>query len=97
MTTITIVPATEECKDTYVHTCNPVNPPQELPECEDGWEFGNGTVVCATQQPTATDLATTGGDPTLAITLLVVGVGMAAIGGLLVIRRARQRVREDQA
>lgn len=65
----------EACKDTYVVTCNPVNPPAFLPDCEDGWEIGNGTAVCTTQQTTTT-LPATGGDlPT----------GLAAGGAVLVL------------
>ncbi|WKW85435.1 hypothetical protein SEA_MILANI_44 [Microbacterium phage Milani] len=67
----------DECKDNYVVTCNPA-PPVYLPECEDGWEIGNGTAVCATPEPMA-DLAPTGGEVPfavfgLAVALLAAGV-----------------------
>lgn len=54
----------------------------DLPECEQGWEIGNGTAVCATQQPNLTDLAVTGGEVegsmvVLAVVLIVLGgIGM---------------------
>ncbi|QWS69709.1 hypothetical protein SEA_WILLIAMSTRONG_42 [Microbacterium phage WilliamStrong] len=73
----------EVCKDTYVTSCTPA-PKVDLPECEDGWELGNGTAVCATQQPT--NLATTGGgsEPLWLLgvvgVLLVVGLALWVLG-----------------
>lgn len=68
----------EVCKDTYVASCQPA-PPVFLPDCEHGWEFGNGTAVCATEQPPSAPLAATGNtlDPwgglALAVAAIVLG------------------------
>lgn len=70
-----------ECRDTYVTTCQPLNPPAFLPDCEHGWELGNGTAICATQQPSSIPLATTGGDP--AVGLAVAGVVLVLAGAAL--------------
>lgn len=78
-----------ECKDTYVQTCNPAHPPAPLPECEHGWEIGNGTAVCATQQPTSVPLAATGGEPVTGLAALGVALVLGA-GALLARRRARR-------
>lgn len=82
MTTITV----EECKDTYVTSCTPP-PTINLPECENGWEIGNGTAVCATSQPDA--LAATGMSFNdfgaimllgVALAIVIVGTGLAIWG-----------------
>lgn len=70
-----------ECRDTYVQTCTPANPPSFLPDCEHGWELGNGTAVCASQQPTSAPLAATGADGGVYVgfgllALLLVGTGL---------------------
>ncbi|QCQ57489.1 hypothetical protein SEA_SUCHA_44 [Microbacterium phage Sucha] len=68
-----------ECKETYVTTCNPA-PPVFLPNCEDGWEIGNGTAVCVTPEPMA-DLPATGGELPfvgLTVALALIAAGVAA-------------------
>lgn len=75
---------TAECRDTYVTTCEPANPPQPLPDCEDGWEFTpHGTAVCATQAPA--DLPPTGGD--VPAEGIVAAAVLLAIGAVLITRR----------
>jgi hypothetical protein len=92
MTTISL----EECKDTYVTSCTPA-PPVDLPECEDGWEIGNGTAVCATQAPVADNLAVTGGDPTMSMFMLGVALGAILVGAYGVIWGQRRLQREEAA
>lgn len=77
----------EVCKDTYVVTCTPANPPSFLPECEHGWELGNGTAVCATEQPPSSPLAATGADPTAGVAL---GAALAVAGLLALALRRRK-------
>ncbi|QCW22311.1 membrane protein [Microbacterium phage Luna18] len=92
----------EVCKDTYVTTCAPIHPPTFLPDCEDGWEIGNGTAVCATQQPSGVPLAATGADGDL-LTGLVAGGAALALLGLWALalgvwqRRRKERVARDKA
>lgn len=90
----------EVCKDTYVQSCTPVNPPSFLPDCEDGWAVGNGTAVCATQQPASVPLATTGGD--LATGLLAGGAALVLVGLYTIclaywVRKRKERAAEDRA
>lgn len=92
----------EECRDTYVTTCTPQHPATLLPNCEDGWEIGNGTAVCATQQPTSVPLATTGANGDLATGLAAGGAVLVLVGlytlALVVWRRKRQeRAERDRA
>ena len=86
----------EVCKDTYVTSCTPAQP-VDLPECEDGWEIGNGTAVCSTQAPVADDLATTGSDPTVSIFMLGLAIGAILVGGYGVIWSQRRIQREEAA
>ncbi|WNM75088.1 membrane protein [Microbacterium phage Morrigan] len=81
----------EVCKDTYVTTCTPVNPPSFLPDCEDGWEIGNGTAVCATQQPATESLPETGGEPVVAVAVIGVAVVLLGLWTLLLDHRRRTR------
>lgn len=82
--------------DTYVGC---PAPPVDLPECEHGWELGNGTAVCATQQPSAPPLAATGADGGMAFAYVALGLAIAAVGLSLVslahaYRPARTRQRQ---
>lgn len=83
--------AAEECRpDTYVMCPEP----SPLPDCEDGWEIGNGTAVCSTQ--TTTDLAQTGGQVDgvllgMGAGVIVLGVAMMVHASLLQRRHRRQR------
>lgn len=74
----------ETCKDTYVQSCTPSNPPSFLPDCEDGWEMGNGTAVCATQQPASDPLPATGNslDPWGALALALAAIVLGSWGVL---------------
>lgn len=79
----------DECKG---YACPP-STTVDLPECEHGWELGNNTAVCATQQPASAPLAATGVD--------VVSLGIGATLGLLLgllgmalLKRARRRERQ---
>lgn len=78
-----------ECRaDTYVG-CPP--PTVDLPDCEDGWEFGNGTAVCATVQPPAA-LPATGIDPGAAVGFTLLGVVLIGSSIVMLVReRRRQR------
>lgn len=79
-----------ECKDTYVTSCTPP-PPVDLPECEDGWEIGNGTAVCTTQSEDS--LALTGGetpDYLMGGAVITVLLGIALIGTALTRKRREQ-------
>lgn len=79
----------DECKG---YACPP-STTVDLPECEHGWELGNGTAVCATEQPAMAPLAATGPDPlSLGLgALLGFAIGLA---GLALMRRSRRRERE---
>ena len=92
MTTITIT-AAEECTG---YACPPAET-VDLPECEYGWEIGNGTAVCATQQPQPDALAATG--PTFndfgAMMILGVAVAIVIVGTGLVIWGRRKN--KDEA
>lgn len=71
-----------ECRpDTYVGC---PAPGVELPDCEHGWEIGNGTAVCSTTPPAPVELATTGGDATLVGAAYYIGLPLL-VGGLIVI------------
>lgn len=69
----------EPCRDNYVVTCTPA-PKVDLPECDNGWEIGNGTAVCATAQPTQDHLATTGVDATGSVLLLAAALVAIVVG-----------------
>lgn len=79
----------DECKG---YACPP-STTVDLPECEDGWEIGNGTAVCATQQPTTAPLAATGVDPLSLGLGAVIGL-LLGLAGLALIRRGRRRERQ---
>ncbi|QZD98631.1 hypothetical protein SEA_JEMERALD_43 [Microbacterium phage Jemerald] len=80
----------QECRDTYVTTCNPEYPPMFLPDCEDGWEIGNGEAVCATQQPTSAPLATTGADAGMFVGFGLLAALLLGLGAVMA-SRLRQR------
>lgn len=84
----------EVCKDTYVTSCTPA-PPVDLPECEHGWELGNGTAVCATEQPPSAPLAATGGDLGVAVGGGALAAALLCAGVALAIRARRKRREHD--
>jgi hypothetical protein len=69
-------------------------PKVDLPECENGWEVGNGTVACA--EPYVVDpLAATGLglDPTLHVVLafgLILAGAVGMVGGSRMMRHGRE-------
>lgn len=79
----------EVCKDTYVTSCTPA-PPVFLPDCEHGWELGNGTAVCATQQPTSAPLAATGGEAGVYVGFGLLALLLLGTGAVMATRRRRQ-------
>lgn len=86
--------ATEECKpESYVGCPAPT---VDLPECEGGWEIGNGTAVCATQVPDAS-LAVTGSDGASLAIGVVLGLAVGFTGVLLMQQsRRRERARRNR-
>lgn len=82
----------EPCKpDTYVGCPAPATVP---PECADGWEIGNGTIVCAAPPP----LAATGLpiDPMAGIALSFALILVGAIGlasSRVMIQRGREKTK----
>lgn len=79
-----------DCRDTYVTTCNPEHPAQPLPECEHGWEVGNGSVSCATQQPTSAPLAATGADAGAYVGFGLLAALLLGLGAVMTIRARRR-------
>jgi len=81
----------ETCKaDTYVGC---PAPKVDLPECENGWEIGNGTATCAVE-PMPVNLATTGPtDPTGALVLAWSAILIGSLG-MVAARRMMRHGRE---
>lgn len=86
----------EPCRDNYVVTCTPA-PKVDLPNCEHGWEIGNGTAVCATAQPTQEHLATTGVDATDSVVLLAAALVAIVVGSWGILRSQVMIRREREA
>lgn len=86
----------EECQGYACPPSTTVN----LPECPGGWEIGNNTAVCATQQPLPAQLPATGGELDLFAGFLGISlaiVGTAGLIGAWRIRRAERRIPEEAA
>ena len=80
--------ATVTCKpDTYVGCPAPA---VDLPECEYGWDLGNGTAVCATVPPPSAPLAATGADMGLTVGCWLLAAALICVG-LALVRRDRRR------
>lgn len=78
----------EDCKpDSYVGC--PM-PKVDLPECEYGWDLGNGTAVCATQPAPSAPLAATGADLGLTVGCWLLAAALIC-GGLALVRRSRRQ------
>lgn len=72
----------DECKG---YACPP-STTVDLPQCEHGWELGNGTAVCAAEPAPSAPLAATGADPAG----LVLAGSAPVAAGLAALRRRRR-------
>lgn len=84
----------EECQG---YACPP-STTVDLPECPGGWEIGNGTAVCATQQPTSQQLAVTGSDAAVGLALVGIALALVALGLNLSYwshRRQQRRIHQE--